>query len=127
VVLVGGVGAYVLLPSATIVVTPRLEDISMPAETVTADPAATEPDSAARVIPAVRVENDLTVSDTFPATGNASRRPPPGRRPLLEPRLRTSRGRRHRQHQRRRPPDQRVTVPRPDLVGLTVFPDASTP
>jgi hypothetical protein len=128
VVLVGGVGAYVVLPSATIVVTPRLEDLSLPAETIAADPAATEPDAAARVIPATRFENDITVSDTFPATGKRVEET------VAEGVIRfsnldflrsntveagsivsTNSGIRFRTA-------KAVTVPRADLVGLTVFP-----
>ena len=128
VVLVGGVGAYVLLPSATIVVTPRLEDISLPAETVTADPAATEPDAAARVIPAARVENVVTVTDTFPATGKRVEETTAEgvvrfsnldflRTNTVEAGaiVSTNAGVRFRT-------TKAVTVPRADLVGLTVFP-----
>lgn len=128
VVLVGGVGAYVLLPSATIILTPRLEDISLPAETVTADPSVTEPDAAARLIPAERVANEVTVSDTFPATGKRIEETTAEgvvrfsnldflRSNTVEAgaivstnagvRFRTARA---------------VTVPKADLVGLTVFP-----
>jgi hypothetical protein len=128
VVLVGGVGAYVLLPSATIVVTPRLEDISLPAETVTADPAAAQPDAAARVIPAERVMNDVTVSDTFPATGKRIEETTAEgvvrfsnldflRTNTVEAGaiVSTNAGVRFRTI-------KAVTVPRADLVGLTVFP-----
>ncbi len=70
VVLVGGVGAYVLLPSATIVVTPRARGrCNRSTLTVTADPTATAPDATSLVVPAVQVPLDVTVSDTFPATG----------------------------------------------------------
>ena len=128
VVLVGGVGAYVLLPSATIVVTPRLEDISLPAETVAADPSAAEPDTAARVIPAERVLNEVTVSDTFPATGQRIEETTAEgvvrfsnldflRTNTVEAGaiVSTNAGVRFRT-------TKAVTVPRADLVGLTVFP-----
>jgi hypothetical protein len=128
VVLVGGVGAYVVLPSATIVVTPRVEDLSLPAETIAADPAATAPDAAARVIPATRFVHEVTVTDTFPATGKRVEET------TAEGVIRfsnldflrsntvdagsivsTNAGVRFRT-------TKAVTVPRANLVGLTVFP-----
>jgi hypothetical protein len=128
VVLVGSVGAYVLLPSATIIVTPRLQAISLPAETVAADPAATEPDAAAMVIPAERVLNDVTVTDTFPATGKRVEETTAEgvvrfsnldflRTNTVEAGaiVSTNAGVRFRT-------TKAVTVPRADLVGLTVFP-----
>ncbi|MEX1169003.1 MAG: baseplate J/gp47 family protein [Chloroflexota bacterium] len=128
VVLVGGVGAYVILPSATIVVTPRLEDITLPAETVAADPGATEPDAAARVIPAELVLNDVIVSDTFPASGKRVEETAAKgvvrfsnldflRTNTVEAGsiVSTNAGVRFRTA-------ATVTVPRADLVGLTVFP-----
>jgi Baseplate J-like protein len=132
VVLVGGVGACVVLPSATIVVAPRIEDLSLPSETVAADPNATEPDAAARIIPAVRFVNDVTVSDTFPATGKRVEETTAEgvirfsnldflRNNTVDAgsvvstnagvRFRTTRA---------------VTVPRANLVGLTVFPGRAT-
>ena len=97
VVLVGGVGAYVLLPSASIVVTPRVEDLALPALTVAADPTATEPDAATRVVPAELVSNDVVISDSFPATGKRVEEDGGrGRRPVLQPRLPAQ------QHDRRR-------------------------
>jgi hypothetical protein len=128
VVLVGGVGAYVVLPAATIVVTPRLEDITLPAETVVADPAATEPDAAGRVIPAELVLNDVIVSDTFPASGKRVEETAAKgvvrfsnldflRTNTVEAGsiVSTNAGVRFRTA-------ATVTVPRADLVGLTVFP-----
>ncbi len=128
VVLVGGVGAYVLLPSASIVVTPRLEVISLPAETVAADPAITEPDAAARVIPAILVKHDVTVADTFPASGKRVEETAAEgvvrfsnldflRSNTVEAGaiVSTNAGVRFRTA-------KAVTVPRADLVGLTVFP-----
>lgn len=69
VVLVGGVGAYTLLPSATVVVTPREESIPPLEVVVTADPNATAPDAQARVVPARIVPLEVSVEDSFPATG----------------------------------------------------------
>lgn len=68
-ILVGGVGAYVLLPSATIVVTPRTERIAPISMTVVADPAATEPDPLRGAVPANEIPIPVSVTDTFTATG----------------------------------------------------------
>lgn len=67
--IVAGVGAYVLLPSATIAVTPKTERLGPVALTVVADPTASVPDATAIVVPAVKVPLDVTASGTFPATG----------------------------------------------------------
>ena len=128
VVLVGGVGAYVLLPSATIVVTPRVEDLALPALTVAADPTATEPDAASRVIPAELVTNDVVISDSFPATGKRVEETAAegvvrfSNLDFLRSNtidggsiVSTNSGVRFRTA-------KTVTVPRADLVGLTVFP-----
>jgi hypothetical protein len=68
-VLIGGVGAYLVLPSATIVVSPREESVGPVAVTILADPTATSPDAEAGVVPAESVSLDLDVANTFPATG----------------------------------------------------------
>lgn len=128
VLLVGGVGAYVVLPSVSIVVTPRTEALTLPEITVTADPNATAPDATARVVPAVAVPLEVTVSDFFAATGKRveeetakgtvrfsnldflrSNTIPAGSI------VSTNAGVRFRTV-------AEVTVPRADLVGLTVFP-----
>lgn len=62
-------GAVVVLPSAEITVTPRIEPVGPIDITVTADPRATAVDAAARVIPAQTVEIAVKVSGDFPATG----------------------------------------------------------
>jgi hypothetical protein len=67
--LVGGVGVYLLLPSATIAVTPKQEPIGPVQIVVTADTTATQPDANARVIPATRVTVPVSVNNTFQATG----------------------------------------------------------
>jgi hypothetical protein len=71
VVLVIGVGAYLLLPSATIVVTPKDESVGPVAMTIEADPNATAPDATSDppVVPAQTVTVDVTAADSFPATG----------------------------------------------------------
>ena len=128
VVLVGGVGAYVVLPSATIVVTPRAQSLVLPDITVTADPAATSADAAALVVPAAIVSLEVTASDAFAATGKRIEEAaakgtvrfanldflrtntiPSGSI------VSTNAGVRFRTA-------ATITVPRADLVGLTVFP-----
>jgi hypothetical protein len=128
VLLVGGVGAYVVLPSASIVVTPRTESLDPLRIVVTADPDATEPDPAARVVPADLVPLEVTVNDTFPATGErVEETPATGTvrfsnldflRTNAVPAgsiVSTNAGVRFRTA-------KAVTVPKADLVGLTVFP-----
>jgi hypothetical protein len=128
VVLAGGVGAYVLLPTATVVVTPRIEDLSPLEITVVADPSVTEPDATALVVPAVVVPIEVSTGDTFTATDKRveeaaatgtvrfsnldflrSNTVPGGSI------VSTGAGVRFRTN-------ATITVPRADLVGLTVFP-----
>lgn len=68
-VVVLGVGAYVFLPTAEIVVTPRSEPIGPISLVVRADPEATAVDSDAAVVPAERVEVPVEVSETFTTAG----------------------------------------------------------
>jgi hypothetical protein len=68
-VVVGGVLGYVFLPAATIVVTPRIEPIGPLTFPVRADPAVTEPDAVAGVVPAMIATLSLEQSGEFPATG----------------------------------------------------------
>ncbi|MGZ8514237.1 MAG: hypothetical protein ACXW4H_03945 [Candidatus Limnocylindrales bacterium] len=132
VVLVGGVGAYVLLPSATIVVTPRPEALQPLTLTVTADPTATQPDATTLVIPAVQVPLDVTVTDTFQATGKRveeARATGQVRFSNLDflrtntvaggSIVSTNAGVRFRTN-------STITVPKADLIGLTVFPGRAT-
>ncbi|HEV8489457.1 MAG TPA: baseplate J/gp47 family protein [Candidatus Limnocylindrales bacterium] len=67
-VVVVAIGAWLLLPSASIVVTAREEAIGPLEMTIRADPAADVPDPAARVVPAERLSFDLLATDTFTAT-----------------------------------------------------------
>ena len=132
VVLVGGVGAYVLLPSATIVVTPRPEALQPLTFTIKADPAATQPDAAALVVPAVTVPIDVSVTDTFPATGKrveetkATGQVRFSNLDFLRTNtvpggsiVSTGAGVKFRTN-------STITVPKADLVGLTVFPGRAT-
>jgi hypothetical protein len=68
-VLVGGVGAYLLLPSATIAVTPRPERVGPIPLTVVGDTTATQPDATRSVVPATQITIPVSVDDTFGATG----------------------------------------------------------
>ncbi len=67
--LVGVVGAYLFLPSADIVVTPKTETLGPIQLTVVADPTTTEPDVEAGTVPAEVLTVDVSTSDTFEATG----------------------------------------------------------
>jgi hypothetical protein len=67
--LVAGVGAYLLLPSATIAVTPRQEAIGPISLTVRADPDATAVDLENAVVPADRIDIPVEASQTFTTTG----------------------------------------------------------
>jgi len=126
--LVGGVGAYILLPSAIIVVTPRPEPITPVHLTVVADPNATAPGGTPPVVPASRISIPVSVNDTFPATGkrvqltNATgsvrfenRDPTSSNRIVSGSIVSTPSGIRFRTL-------VTIDVPRADLVGLQIFP-----
>jgi hypothetical protein len=66
---IGGVAAYLLLPSASIVVTPREELVGPEQVTVTADPEATAVDTEAGVVPAQRPSFEVAANGTYAATG----------------------------------------------------------
>jgi len=131
-VLVLAVAAYLFLPSATIVVTPKAEVVGPISMTIVADPAATAPDPVKGVVPAVLIDVDVTTTDTFPATGKrveetaatgsvrfrnrdfTSSNTIPGGSIVSTPsgvRFRTA---------------QTITVGRADIVGVTVFPKTAT-
>jgi hypothetical protein len=132
VVLVVGVAAYLFLPSATIVVTPMVEAVGPIPVTIVADPSASAPDPVAGVVPAELVDVDVTVTDTFPATGKrveetaatgtvrfrnrdfTSSNTIPGGSIVSTPsgvRFKTA---------------QTITIGRADIVGLTVFPKTAS-
>lgn len=69
IVVVGGVGAYLLLPSATITLTPREESIGPLAFRVDASTDVTTPDIQAGVVPALTVPVTVEAANTFAATG----------------------------------------------------------
>ncbi|MFL5680857.1 MAG: baseplate J/gp47 family protein [Chloroflexota bacterium] len=68
-VVVLGLAAFFLLPSASIALTPREEPIAPVSITIRADPDATTSDIAAAVVPGRRLSFDLAASDTFPVKG----------------------------------------------------------
>ena len=65
----GGAAAYLLLPTASIVLTVRSAPVPPVTFVVTADPDVTAPDPAAAVVPATRLELPLTASGTYKASG----------------------------------------------------------
>ena len=69
VLLILAVIGYVVLPQATVVVTPVAAPIGPITFTVRADPDATSIDATGGVIPATRLSLDFTASGEFPATG----------------------------------------------------------
>jgi hypothetical protein len=126
--LVGAVGIYLLLPSATIAVTPRTERIGPIPMTIVADTTATQPDPARGVVPAQEISIPVAVNDTFSATGKRvelTKATGTVRFENLDP---TSTNRIAAGSIVRTGSDVRfrtqatITVPRAELVGLTIFP-----
>ncbi len=126
--LIAGVGVYLLLPSATIAVTPKTERIGPIPLTIVADTTATQPDPARGAVPAQEISIPVAVNDTFSATGKrveltkatgtvrfANLDPTSTNRIAGGSVVRTGSGVRFRT-------DASITVPRADLVGLTIFP-----
>jgi hypothetical protein len=126
--LVGAVGIYLLLPSATIAVTPRTERIGPIPVTVVADTTATQPDPTRGVVPAKEISIPVSVNNTFSATGKRvelTKATGAVRFENLDPTstnriqagsiVRTASGVRFRTQ-------ATITVPRAELVGLTIFP-----
>jgi hypothetical protein len=66
---IGGFAGAQYLPTATIVVTPRVETIGPQTFSVTADPTVVAPDLAAGIVPATQPTIPLDASGTYPATG----------------------------------------------------------
>jgi hypothetical protein len=67
--LVLGVAAYLLLPSATITLTPHQVPLAPLALSIRADPAASSADPVAGVVPAQRLNFDLASTNTFTVKG----------------------------------------------------------
>ncbi len=127
-VLVGAVGIYLLLPSATIVVTPRPEPVGPVEIQVVADPSATGPGSDPPVVQAEILTVPVSVEDTFPATGvrvDLTKATGTVRFENLDPTsanriaagsvVTTSDGVKFRT-------DATITVGKADLIGFTIFP-----
>jgi Baseplate J-like protein len=125
---VGGVGAFVFLPTATAVISPKASAIGPIDLRIVADPNATAADPEARVVPAVTKEVPVEASQTFEvtgkrveetaATGTVRFRNKDFTSSNTIPRgsiVSTQGGRRFRT-------EQSVTVPQAELVGLQVFP-----
>jgi len=126
--LVGGIGVYLLLPSAHIVVTPKQEPLGPIQVVITADTTATQPDATTLVVPARQASVPVSVQDTFSATGkrveltNATGTvrfenldPTASNRIASGSVVRTASGIRFRTA-------VTIVVPRAELVGLTIFP-----
>ena len=97
--------------------------------TVVADTDATEPDPRRGVVPAEEISIPVEVDDTFPATGKRVEvTKATGDGPLREPRPDEHQPDRRGEHRADRRPgsasgrDVTITVPRAELVGLTIFP-----
>ncbi len=127
-VVVGGVGAFVFLPTATAVITPRQTTIGPVPLRIVADPAVVEPDPEARTVPAQTKTLDVEATQTFTtagkrveettAKGTVRFRNKDFTSTNTIPRgsiVSTQSGIRFRT-------DRAVTVPRAELVGLQVFP-----
>ncbi len=65
----GAVAGYVYLPTATVVVSPRLESVGPVELEIVADPEIDAVDVAAGAVPARRLTITVTASETFAATG----------------------------------------------------------
>ena len=125
---VGGVGAYVFLPTATAVISPRESVIGPIPLRIVADPDAAAPDPEARVVPAVTKQLPVETTATFEVTGKRIEETPATGAVRFRnldftstntiPRgsiVSTQGGIRFRT-------ERAVTVPRAELVGLQVFP-----
>ena len=129
---IGGVGAYVFLPTATAVIAPKEAAIGPIPLRITADPAATEPDPEGRTVPAMTKDVPVETTDSFavtgkrveekPATGTVRFRNKDFTSTNTIPRgsvVGTQNGIRFRT-------DRSITVPAAQLVGLQIFPASAT-
>lgn len=127
-VVVGGVAAYLLLPSATAVVTPREETIGPVALRISASTEIDEPDVEAGLVPAEIATVSVQADDTFPATGKRVEEekatgevqfqnldPTSSNTIAKGATVSTQSGIRFRTN-------RAVTVPAAELVGITIFP-----
>jgi hypothetical protein len=131
-VLIGGVGLYLLLPSATVVVTPRPEPVGPIHITVVADSNASVPSASPPVVPAKLASIPVAVVDTFPATGKRvaltkatgavrfeNLDPTSSNRIASGSIVSTASGVRFRT-------DVAVTVPKSELIGFQIFPSRAS-
>jgi hypothetical protein len=131
-IVVGGVGAFLLLPSVSAVVVPREESIGPVALNIEASTSVTEPDVEAGIVPALAIDVPVEASASFPATGTRveeTKATGTVRFDNLDPttsnsirkgaEVSTSNGVRFRT-------DEAVTVPAAELVGLQIFPASAT-
>jgi hypothetical protein len=127
-VVVGGVGAYLLLPSASVVVTPRDETIGPLRMSISASESVSAPDVTAGTVPAETLTVEVDATRQFPVTGvrveetkskgTVRFRNKDFTRSNTIPKgsiVSTQSGIRFRTN-------SAVTVPRAELVGLQVFP-----
>jgi hypothetical protein len=128
VLLVVGVAAFVLLPSAEITLTTRMERIGPVPLEIRADPDVTAVDPAAGVVPARRLTFDVAVDDTFATTGKRvaatkatgrvtfrSKNPTTENRIAAGSVVATPNGIRFRTN-------VAVVIPRATIIGLTIVP-----
>jgi hypothetical protein len=129
---VGSVGAYLFLPTATAVIAPRETAIGPVALRIVASPDATAPDPVAKTVPAVTTQVPIEATRTFTvtgkrveettATGAVRFRNKDFTSTNTIPRgsiVSTQSGVRFRT-------DRAVTVPRAELVGLQIFPASAS-
>ena len=130
--IVGGAGAFLFLPTASAVVTPRQQSIGPVSVRITASTDATQPDPENLVVPARLIPIPVEAADNFPATGKrveATNAKGEVRFDNLDPTssntipkgsiVSTSSGVRFQT-------DREVTIKRAKLVGLTIVPAHGT-
>jgi hypothetical protein len=125
---VGGVGAYVFMPTATAVIEPKEAVIGPIPLRIVADPAATAADPEARIVPAVTKQLPVEASQTFEVTGKRVEETAATGTVRFRNLDFTSTNTIQRgsivstQGGIRFRTERSVTVPRAELVGLQVFP-----
>jgi len=131
-VVVGSVGAYVFLPTATAVITPREAAIGPVPLRIVASTTATEPDPVTRTVPAQTKTLDVEASQTFTVTGKRVEETEAKGTVRFRNKDFTSTNTIARgsivstQSGIRFQTDRAVTVPRAELVGLQVFPASAS-
>jgi hypothetical protein len=125
---VGSVGAYLFLPTATAVIAPRETAIGPVALNIVASPTATAPDPAAKTVPAVTTDVPVEATQTFEVTGKRVEEKTAAGTVRFRNKDFTSTNTVPRgsivstQSGVRFRTDRSVTVPRAELVGLQIFP-----